>query len=413
MSGKRTAVYIILLFVVAVGALAAYWVMNVWLPKKVGEVVTARFGEYVTIGEVKYVFPLGVEVRDVAFVRRPGMVLGGEAARVRVKLRPLSVLLFRFDGRILQEVTTDDFTMYLYPLTLPKPRFQTPFRDAAEAAIGSPGSPIAPSAAPPVESVPPAEATAPRSASTALPGGSKGVAPKARVAKPDKFDFAFRATGGRVVFRGDAGDTLIFRDVNVDGRLSDQRLDGALSAETTRGKSFDFSLEHSFVTKAGSAEYRVEAVEAVHVLPWAGKPEYLFEAEGTLTFTGKLTWKGGKLDHVATGRLSHGRLVLAPDNVRIALEDVNFQFTLHNADLTIDEGSCRAAEATWHFGGRASKLAIDVTFRAEEMTLQNLVDMIVGGEVRVSYAGVGAAELRIFGTPRDPEFYLHVERTDK
>jgi hypothetical protein len=111
--------------------------------------------------------------------------------------------------------------------------------------------------------------------------------------------------------------------------------------------------------------------------------------------------------------LSHGRLVLAPDNVRIALEDVNFQFTLRNAELTIDEGSCRAAEAAWHFGGRASKLAIDVTFRAEEMTLQNLVDMIVGGEVRVSYAGVGSAELRIFGTPRDPQFYLHVERTDK
>jgi hypothetical protein len=206
---------------------------------------------------------------------------------------------------------------------------------------------------------------------------------------------------------------LIFRDVDINGRVSDQRLDGTLDGETTGGKSFEFSLEHSFVTKAGSAEYRVEAVEAIHVLPWAGKPEYLLEAEGTLTFTGKLAWKGGKLDHVATGRLSHGRLVLAPDNVHISLEDVNFQFTLHNAELTIDEGSCRAAEARWHFGGRASKLAIDVTFRAEDMTLQNLVDMIVGGGVRVSYAGVGSAELRIFGTPRDPQFYLHVERTDK
>jgi hypothetical protein len=46
------------------------------------------------------------------------------------------------------------------------------------------------------------------------------------------------------------------------------------------------------------------------------------------------------------------------------------------------------------------------------MTLQNLVNMFVG-EVRVSYAGVGLAELRIFGTPRDPQFYIRVERTDK
>jgi hypothetical protein len=404
MSGKRMAVYLILLFAVAVGALAAYWVMNVWLPKKVGEAVTARFGEYVTIGDVKYVFPLGVEVRDVSFVRRPGMILGGEASRVRVKLRPLSVLLFRFDGRILQEVTTDDFAMYLYPLTLPRPRFRPPFGNAAGGVVESAGAPVPPPPPPPGPAPP---------ASNLVPGGENAAPPKARVAKPDKFDFTFRAAGGRVVFRGDAGDTLIFRDVNVGGRVSNQRLDGELNAKTTRGKSFEFSLEHSFVTKAGSAEYRVEAVEAVHVLPWAGKPQYLLEAEGTLTFTGKLTWKGGKLDHVATGRLSHGRLVLAPDNVRIALEDVNFQFTLHNAELKIDEGSCRAAEAAWRFGGRASKLAIDVTFRAEDMTLQNLADMIVGGRVRLSYAGVGAAELRIFGTPREPQFYLHVERTDK
>jgi len=404
MSGKRMSVYLILLFVIAAGALSAYWLLNVWLPKKVGEAVTARFGEYVTIGEVKYVFPLGVEVRDVSFVRRPGAVLGGEASRVRVKLRLLPVLLFRFDGRILQEVATDDFTLYLYPLTLPKPRFHPPFGNAAEAATGSLGAPVSP-LPPPAEPAPPA--------SRLFAEGEKATPPKARVAKPDKFDFAFRATGGRVVFRGDAGDTLIFRDVNVGGRVSDQRVDGTLSAKTTRGKSFEFSLEHSFVTKAGSAEYRVEAVEAIHVLPWAGKPRYLLEAEGTLTFAGKLTWKGGKLDHVATGRLSHGRLVLAPDNVRISLEEVNFRFTLHNAELTIDEGSCRAAEARWHFGGRASKLAVDVTFRAEDMTLQNLVDMIVGGGVRVSYAGVGSAELRIFGTPREPQFYLHVERTDK
>ncbi|HUU56301.1 MAG TPA: hypothetical protein VMW93_03060, partial [bacterium] len=304
MSGKRTAVYLILLFAAAAGALSAYWLLNVWLPKKVGEAVTARFGEYVTIGEVKYVFPLGVEVRDVAFVRRPGALLGGEASRVRVKLRPTSVLLLRFDGRILQEVVTDDFAMYLYPLTVPRPRFQPPFGNAAGGVAESLGA-----AAPP----PPAKSAPPRPASTLRFKGKNAAAPGARVAKPDKFDFAFRANGGRVVFRGDGGDALIFRDVDVEGRISDQALRGALTGKTTGRKTFEFSMEHSFVTKAGSAEYRVEAVEAIHVLPWAGKPRYLLEAEGTLTFEGKLTWKGGRLDHVATGRLSHGRLVLAPD----------------------------------------------------------------------------------------------------
>ncbi len=403
MSGKRTAVYLVLLFAAAAGALSAYWLLNVWLPKKVGEAVAARFGEYVTIGEVKYVFPLGVDVRDVAFVRRPGALLGGEASRVSVKLRPVSVLLLRFDGRILREVVTDDFTVYLYPLTVPAPRLEPAFGNVAEGIVESLGVPVPP---------PPAKSAPPRPASTLRFKGKNAAAPGARVAKPDKFDFTYRATGGRVVFRGDGGDTLIFRDVEVAGRISDQGLDAALAGKTTGRKPFEFSLEHSFVTKAGSAEYRVEAVEAIHVLPWAGKPRYLLEAEGTLTFTGKLTWKGGKLDHVATGRLSHGRLVLAPDNVQISLEDVNFQFTLHNAELTIDEGSCRAAEARWHFGGRASKLAVDVTFRSENMTFQKLVDMFVG-EVRVSYAGVGVAELRIFGTPREPQFYIHVERTDK
>jgi hypothetical protein len=390
---------LVVLFAAAVGALAAYRLLTVWLPKKVGEAVTARFGEYVTLGQVRYVFPLGVEVRDVVFVRRPGAFLSGEASRVRVKLRPSAVLLLRFDGRVLQEVASDDFALYLYPLTLAPPRLGPPFGKAGAAELL--GVPVP---SPPAPPSPPA-----RNALFKTEGEPR---PKARVAKPEKFDFTFRARGGRVVFRRAEGDTVIFRDVGVEGRISDQALRGTLAGKTTARKSFELSLEHSFVTKAGSAEYRVEAVEAIHVLPWAGTPRYVVEAEGTLTFEGKLSWKGGKLDHVATGRLSHGRLVLAPDNVRIALEDVNFQFTLHNAALKIDEGSARAAEAKWHFGGRASKLAVDVTFRSENMTLQKLVDMFVG-EVRVSYAGLGVAELRIYGTPREPQFYLHVERTDK
>ncbi|HUV86814.1 MAG TPA: hypothetical protein VMX79_06850 [bacterium] len=403
MSAKRATVGFVVLFFVAVAALVGYRVLNVWLPRRVGEAITERFGEYVTIGEVRYVFPLGVEVRDVVFVKRPRSFVSGEASRVRVKLRPLAFILLRFDARVLKEITTEDYTIYLYPLKVPRPRLMKPW-DKVAAGTGEAAAvagAVLPSPAAPAAGAPPAPAVA---------SGAGGEKP--RKAKLVPFDFSFAARRGRVVFRGGAGDTIILRDVDVGGRISDEEVEASLKGKTARQRSFEFSANHSFVTKEGSAKYRVEGVEAVHILPWVGKPGYLLEAEGVLTFEGTLTWRGGKLDHRATGRLSHGRLVLAPDNVEVRLEDVNFQFTLHNADFTVDEGSCRAAEARWHFGGRASKLAVEVTFRSENMTLQNLVDMFVG-EVRVSYAGVGVAELRIFGTPTRPEFYIHVERTDR
>ncbi len=403
MNAKKATVGFVVLFFVAVAALVGYRVLNVWLPERVGRAITERFGEYVTIGAVKYVFPLGVEVRDVVFVKRPGAFLSGEASRVRVKLRPLAFILLRFDARLIKEITTEDYTVYLYPLKIPRPRLIKPWENVASGAGGAAAlsGAVLPSAVPaaaPVRSVP------------AVASGGGGEKPRKKKLVP--FDFSFAAKRGRVVFRGNAGDTIILREVDVGGRISDEEVEASLKGKTTRQRSFEFSANHSFVTKEGTAKYRVEAVEAVHVLPWVGKPGYLLEAEGVLTFDGTLTWRRGKLDHRATGRLSHGRLILAPDNVQVKLEDVSFQFTLHNADFTVDEGSCRAAEVRWHFGGRASKLALDLSFRSENMTLQNLVNMFVG-EVRVSYAGVGLAELRIFGTPSDPQFYIRVERTDK
>ena len=403
MNAKKTTVGFVVLFFVAVAALVGYRVLNVWLPERVGRAITERFGEYVTIGAVKYVFPLGVEVRDVVFVKRPGAFLSGEASRVRVKLRPLAFILLRFDARLIKEITTEDYTVYLYPLKIPRPRLIKPWENVASGAGGAAAlsGAVLPSAVPPA---------APARSVPAVASGGGGERPRKKKLVP--FDFSFAAKRGRVVFRGNAGDTIILREVDVGGRISDEEVEASLNGKTTHQRSFEFSANHSFVTKEGSAKYRVEAVEAFHVLPWVGKPGYLLEAEGVLTFDGTLTWRRGKLDHRATGRLSHGRLILAPDNVQVKLEDVNFQFTLHNADFTVDEGSCRAAEVRWHFGGRASKLALDLTFRSENMTLQNLVNMFVG-EVRVSYAGVGLAELRIFGTPSDPQFYIRVERTDK
>lgn len=405
MNAKRATVGFVVLFFVAVAALVGYWILNVWLPKRVGEAITDRFGEYVTIGAVKYVFPLGVEVRDVVFVKRPGAVISGEASRVRVRLRPLAVLLLRFDARLLKEITTEDYTIYLYPLEVPRPKLIKPWEDVAAGA--GEAEPLTGAVLPPPAPAVPAE---PATSTPAVTGGGGAEKPKKRKLVP--FDFTFAAKNGRVVFRGKAGDTIILQDVDVGGHISDEEVEASLTGKTTRRRSFEFSANHSFVTKEGSAKYRVEAVEAVHVLPWVGKPGYLLEAGGILTLDGTMTWRSGKLDHRATGRLSHGYLVLAPDNVQVKLEDVNFQFTLHNADFTVDEGTCRAAEVRWHFGGRASKLAIDLTFRSEDMTLQNLVDMFVG-EVRVSYAGIGVAEFRVFGTPSDPQFYVRVERTDK
>jgi hypothetical protein len=398
---RRGQVGLAILFFVAVGGLVAYWLLDVWLPRRVGEAITERFGDYVTIGEVRYIFPLGVEVRDVVFVRRPRSFMSGEAARVRVKLRPSAVIFLRFDARLLKEITTDEYAIYLYPLELRRPKLAKPWGRPSTGVGGTvplPEGVIAPRAKA-AEAGASAPAAAPREIGVAEPGK----------AKPAPFDFAFAAKSGRVVFRGEGGDTVIIQDVDAGGRISDEALEVALSGRTTRERSFEFSAEHSFVTKGGSATYKVEGVEAVRILPWVGRPAYLLEAEGTLTFEGTLRWQTGKLDHRATGRLSHGRLVLAPDSVQVRLEDVNFQFTLHNADFTVDEGSCRAAEVRWGFGGRVSKLSLELTFRSENMTLQNLVDMFVG-EVRVRYAGVGVAELRIYGTPREPRFYVRVER---
>jgi hypothetical protein len=402
----RTAtIGFVVLFFVAVAALVAYRLLDVWLPRRVGEAITERFGEYVTIGEVRYVFPLGVEIRDVVFVRRPRSFISGEASRVRVKLRPSAIILLRFDARLLKEFTTDNYAIYLYPLELRRPVLTEP-RSRAPTEFSGPG-PLVEGATSPRGNAAPPESRAP----AAAPPREISVAEPGK-AKPAPFDFAFAAKNGRVILRGEGGDTVILQDVDAGGWISNETLEVALSGRTTRRRSFEFSAEHSFVTKEGSARYNVEAVEAVRILPWVGRPAYLLEAEGTLTFEGTLRWQGGKLDHRATGRLSRGRLVLAPDGVQVRLEDVNFQFTLHNADFTVDEGSCRAAEVRWHFGGRVSKLSLELTFRSENMTLQNLVDIFVG-EVRVRYAGVGVAELRIYGTPREPRFYIRVEREDK
>jgi len=202
------------------------------------------------------------------------------------------------------------------------------------------------------------------------------------------------------------------READVEGRVSDEGLKASLDAVTTGGKAFGFSAAYSFLEKAGSAEYRAEALEAADVLSFAGKPRYLLEADGDLALHGTLTWRGGKVDHGATGRLSEGRLVLAPGNVRILLEDVDFRFALQNAAATIEDGSCRAGKAPWHFAGRATELLLDVTFRSENMKFQNLADMFAG-EGRVEYPGAGVAEFHIGGSPKEPEFYVHVERTDK
>jgi len=406
MSARRTVILVVTLFVVAVVGLAAYAALTRWLPRKVGAALTERFGEYVTIGEVAYLFPLGVEVRDVVFVKRPESFVSGEAARVRVKLRPVALLFFRFDGRLFREITTEEYTIYVYPLRLRRARPAPP----AELGAAAGGGLLVPP--PALDFREPATPPLPPE-SPAINEAAKPVAPKPPRPRSREFDFTFRASGGRIIYRGEKYDTLVFRDVACEGRLSHEEFAGALQARTPDDKSFEISAKHAFAMKAGSASYRFEAVEAVHLLSWAGKPGYLLEAEGVLTLEGELRWAEGKVDHRATGRLRRGRLLLAPDSVQIELTEVTLEFSLHNADFTIDEGSCRAAEARWHFGGRASKLALDVTFRSENMTLQNLVDMIVGGEVRVSYAGVGFAELRIFGTPRHPEFYLHVERTDR
>jgi len=358
-----------ILFFVAVAALIGRWALEVWLPERAGEAVAARFGD-----------------------------------DVRVNLRPSAVLLRRFDGRLLRGLTAEDYTVYLYPLNASRPERGKP-RVETRAAVGEAE-----------------EGTAARSPRTVPRKGAVAAPPRGEVGKPgeagraqatrEPFDFGVRGTGGRVVFRGERGDVIILQEADVEGRVSDGGFKASLDAVTTGGKAFAFSAAYSFGTKNGSAEYRAEALEAADVLSFAGKPRYLVEADGDLALGGTSTWRGGKVDHRATGRLSEGRLVLAPGNVRVLLEDVDFRFGLHNAAVTVEDGSCRAGNAPWHFAGRATELLLDVTFRSENMKFQNLADMFAG-EGRVEYPGAGVAEFHIGGSPKEPEFYVHVERTDK
>jgi hypothetical protein len=403
-SAKGVTVALVILFFVAVAALAGRWALEVWLPQRAGEAVAARFGDDVKFGDVRYVFPLALEFRDVVFPRRPGSVLSGAAPRVRVDLRPSAVLLGRFDGRLLRELTAEDYTIYLHALKASRPERGEP-RTEAPAAVGD------------VEEGPAAARprTVPRKGAAAAPPPGEvrqpGEAGRARAVRAP-FDFGFRGRGGRVVFRGERGDAIMLREADVEGRVSAESLEASLDAVTTSGKRFAFSAAYSFLEKAGSAEYRAEALEAVQVLRFAGKPRYLLEGEGNLALDGTVTWRGGKVDHRAAGRLSEGRLVLAPGNVRVLLEDVDFRFGLDNAAVTVEDGSCRAGKARWHFAGRATDLLLDVTFRSENMTFQNLADMFAG-EGRVEYPGAGVAEFHIGGSPEEAEFYVHVERTDK
>lgn len=404
MSAKGATVALVLLFFVAVAALVGRWALEVWLPERAGEAVAARFGDDVNFGDVRYVFPFALEFRDVVFPKRPGSFLSGEAARVRVNLRPSAVLLRRFDGRLLRELAAEDYTIYFYPLNPSRPERGKPHAEA-RAAVGD------------VEEGPAAgrPRTVPRKEAAAAPPPGEvrkpGEAKRARAA-PAPFDFGYRGRGGRVVFRGERGDAIILREADVEGRVSDEGFKTSLDAVTTSGKPFAFSAAYSFLEKAGSAEYRAEALEAAQVLRFAGKPRYLLEADGDLALDGTLTWRGGKVDHRATGRLSEGRLVLAPGNVRVLLEDVDFRFALQKAAVTIEDGFCRAGKAPWHFAGRATDLLLDVTFRSEDMKFQNLADMFAG-EGRVEYPGAGVAEFHIGGSPKEPEFYVHVERTDR
>ncbi len=393
----------VILFFVAAGALVGRWVLEVWLPERAGEALAARFGEDVKFGDVGYVFPFALEFRDVVFVKRAAWILNGEAPRVRVNLRPSAVFLLRFDGRLLRELTAEDYTIYLYALKTRRPETGTPSAEA-RAAVGE------------AEEMPAARRPGrpPREEAAGPPPrgevGKPGEAGRARAPAP--FDFGFGGRGGRVVFRGERGDAVILRKADVEGRVSGDGFKTSLEAVTTRGKAFAFSAAYSFLEKAGSAEYHAEALEAADVISFAGKPRYLLQAAGDLALEGTSTWRRGKVAHRATGRLSEGRLVLAPGNVRVLLDDVGFRFALQNAAVTVEDGSCRAGKATWHFAGRATDLLLDVTFRSENMTFQNLADMFAG-EGRVEYAGAGVAEFHIGGSPKEPEFYVHVERTDK
>jgi hypothetical protein len=188
-------------------------------------------------------------------------------------------------------------------------------------------------------------------------------------------------------------------------------LTAAVSARAPKGGTVTGSLSHSFDARKGRADYNVEGINAGHVFTLTGKPKYVAAASGTIAMTGWVAWEGGSVHHRVTGRLSEGRLVLAPGDLQFTLDGVTLRFTVADTNFRLEEGTCRAAEVAWTFGGEVSDLSVNLWFRAERMSFQKLADMLVGGG-KISYAGIGSVEFRLYGTPDRVDFGLRVERSD-
>ena len=405
MRNRRVVVFTLALGLMALIAAAAYWFTAYWVPRKLAAAVNDRFGDYVTVGAIRYVFPLSCEARDVIVESRRGFFLGGEAKRVKARLGVGELLKGHVDLRLLQAVTADDFVIYVYPIKKRNEnRGAPPDRTGEPAATINAGEPLT--------------TPKPISNAVALEPRNAGKVKEARTAdkRPQKkkkatFDFSFAATGGRVIYRRGQGDTLLLTDVGLRGRISNAALTAAVSARAPKGGTVTGSLSHSFDARKGRADYNVEGINAGHVFTLTGKPKYVVAASGTIAMTGWVAWEGGSVHHRVTGRLSEGRLVLAPGDLQFTLDGVTLRFTVADTKFRLEEGTCRAAEVAWTFGGEVSDLSVNLWFRAERMSFQKLADMLVGGG-KISYAGIGSVEFQLYGTPDQVDFGLRVERSD-
>jgi len=407
---RRKILVAIVSVALAVFAAAAALFLEIYLPQKVAAVIADKFGEDVHIGGVRYVFPMTVELRDVTVAKKPGFFLSGDASRVRVKLRAGAAFSLRLGGALIKEITADGFKLYVYPIKGPrKPALitrVTPAPSVTPMPSDTPPPREDPAMTRKWEDVPDAAAPA---ASPSVPRAGGGS--RLRRQKPwyAGLNFTFRLTRGEAIFRGDGRDVVILRDVAAQGKLDSAAFSASLTGNTAVPGAFALKVAHAFPSNAGSAEYRVAAVDLEQLLPLAGKPKYVVRANGTLTFTGWVNWGRRRLDHRATGQLSGGRITLAPGRVTFVLGEVATRFTLHNRAVTFADGTCRAAGVRWHFSGTADGDGLDISFQSENMLLQNLITMFAG-DVAVTFGGEGVARFRITGAAAGPDFYLRVEK---
>lgn len=410
MTAKKTAALLTAGALVTASVIGFYYFTGHYLPTKTRQMIGDKFGEYVEVGAVRYVFPTSVEVNDLVLKRRPHSNFAAEAPRARLKLRPVNVLTFKWDLGVFSEVVVDSYKIYIFPRNVMPP---------VSTHVSPPVIKLGPG---PSEGKPSTEMKpSPRGFGRSLPEGlNKGTKRNDLKKRPEgkrdlwykNMRLKFRLEKGEVVVKGGEADVVLLRGVAVDGRCASSMLAAEMVGQTPSDADFTLKAEYCFDREIGKASYRVTAAGLREIQTLTRVTNFIAANAGKISLTGWLDWGNGRWDHYAVGNLTAGDLTLATKPLHLEFKDVSCRFRLHNNELRVADGRGRTGVIGWRFHGSVSEADVDLFFQSENVWLQNLIEAF-GGGVKITTAGEGQAQLRLTGSPREPEFYLRVEKSLK